>query len=61
MNNEVILQAGPAPGRPKRTRIPQGERRRTSVPRLLGECPPKRHPACKPDGRPTYPAAEGQS
>jgi len=26
MNNEVTLQAGPAQGRPKRTRIPSGDR-----------------------------------
>jgi hypothetical protein len=26
MDNEVILQAGPAPGRPKRARIPLGDR-----------------------------------
>jgi len=41
--------------------LPSGERRRASIPRLLGECPPERHPACKPDGRSTYPSIEGQT
>lgn len=41
--------------------LPAGEPRRKSIPRLLGECPPQRHPACKPDGRRTYSSDEGLS
>jgi len=41
--------------------LPSGERRRTSIPQLLGECPPERHPACKPDGRPMYSSDVGSS
>ena len=32
--------------------------RRISIPRLLGECPPERPPACKPAGRSPYSASE---
>jgi len=31
--------------------------RRMSIPRLLGECPPERPPACKPAGRSSYSAS----
>ena len=50
-------QAGSEP----RHWLPSGERRRTSSSRLLGNCPPERHPAWKPDGRPTYSTDEGLS
>ena len=41
--------------------LPSGEHRRKRVPRLLGECPPQRHAACKLHGRPTYASDEGSS
>jgi len=55
------MTAGRAPGRPKPARIPSGEWRRMSDFRLRGNRPPERQAACKPVGRPTYPADEGWS
>jgi hypothetical protein len=63
MRHPMSNRAGRAERRaaPKPARAPSGGRRRTSIPRLLGECPPERHPACKPDGRPTYASGGGLS
>jgi hypothetical protein len=48
-----------APGRPKLGDIPSGEQRRIRWPRLLGDSPPERPPACLTVGRPRYSVDEG--